>query len=265
MHTRTWAGLPFLGLIVLLAGRNIHAQELQSFDCSAEAKLKSINGDTPTSVDFVNQTADEVDVYWLDYSGKRVLYNKVPSGYHYVQQTYLTHPWVVTNSAGTCLAIFQPLAGQHTALMCGVPDSEKTEEHGWSKGTTTKFKQTLEPAKADFVGRIVKEQDPGGGTDTCWVKGFPFDPTPLTAVSGGKWTVEKGNIWADDYVGIGGGLILHYRQEGRTPCGMHIPQRMVISCGQTFRAYLTDTLKIIIGKTDIVNERAGVQATKTWP
>ena len=94
------------GVLILLAGWNVHAQELQSLDCSAQSTLKSINGDTPTSIDFVNQTADQVLVYWLDYSGKRVLYNTLPSGSHYVQQTYLTHPWVVTNSVGTCLAIF---------------------------------------------------------------------------------------------------------------------------------------------------------------
>jgi hypothetical protein len=75
-------------------------------DAQMESSLKFINGDTSTSVDFINETAGPVLVYWLNYSGARVYYNTIPSGYHYVQQTYITHPWVVTNNAGTCQAIF---------------------------------------------------------------------------------------------------------------------------------------------------------------
>jgi hypothetical protein len=98
--------------------------------------------------------------------------------------------------------------------------------------------------------------------DTCWEKGFAFDPSPFTAVPNGTWTVKKNNTWEFDYVGIGAGLIAHYRARGRVPCVITLPQRMVITCSTTNRAYLTDTLKITVDKATISNERAGVETKK---
>ncbi len=79
--------------------------------CSLEGKIRSINGDTVTSIQFVNNSSSTVKVYWLDYSGGRVLYNgSLQGNTSYVQQTYLTHPWVITNAAGFCQNIFFPVS-----------------------------------------------------------------------------------------------------------------------------------------------------------
>jgi von Hippel-Lindau disease tumor suppressor protein len=47
-------------------------------------------------------------VYWLDYSGQRVLYSTLVPGQSYVQPTFITHPWLVTNVNGACIGIFLP-------------------------------------------------------------------------------------------------------------------------------------------------------------
>src|ERR1700690_2508081 len=80
-----------------LASTPVDAQELQSLDCSLQSTLKSLNADVATSVLFVNYTGAAVKVYWIDYSGNLVHYQDLASGYQYVQPTYVTHPWVVTN------------------------------------------------------------------------------------------------------------------------------------------------------------------------
>jgi alpha-tubulin suppressor-like RCC1 family protein len=73
-----------------------------------EPYLRSIQSALPATIKFVNTTAQTLRVYWLDFSGQRVLYNTLAPSQSYFQLTFLTHPWVVTDAAGTALAIFQP-------------------------------------------------------------------------------------------------------------------------------------------------------------
>jgi hypothetical protein len=92
--------------------------------CSLEPTLRSIEGTVSTSIRFVNQTAGPVTAYWLDYEGQRVFYNTLPAGQNtlpagqsYDQQTYLTHPWVVTDATGACLGIWFPTESPGVALI----------------------------------------------------------------------------------------------------------------------------------------------------
>ena len=65
---------------------------------------KSKVGTVHAQVNFVNQTGKTVSVYWLNYSGKRVFYKKLLPGKRYSQPTYLTHPWLVLDPSGKCVA-----------------------------------------------------------------------------------------------------------------------------------------------------------------
>ena len=90
---------------------------IQQLACSAEPGLHSVDGRVTTSIQFNNQTQGPVNVYWINYSGQRVLYSALAAGQSYVQGTFLTHPWVVTDGGtGTCLGIWLPteLAGVAT-------------------------------------------------------------------------------------------------------------------------------------------------------
>jgi hypothetical protein len=82
--------------------------------CAAEVGSRSINGRHTTEVVFVNKRAQTITIWWLDYKGKRVQYNTLASGDHYTQQTYVTHPWVVTDTQGQCLGLFFPDAQRRT-------------------------------------------------------------------------------------------------------------------------------------------------------
>jgi hypothetical protein len=53
-----------------------------------------------------------VRLYWLDYSGKRKLYATIKQGAQYTQQTFDSHPWVVTDADDKCLAVLVPDIGQ---------------------------------------------------------------------------------------------------------------------------------------------------------
>jgi putative Ig domain-containing protein/von Hippel-Lindau disease tumor suppressor protein/thrombospondin type 3 repeat protein len=77
----------------------------------------SIVGDTPTSIRFVNLSSGVRIIIWLDYTGHRVFYNSLQPGQSYVQQTFLTHPWLITTAQGQGLAIYLPIAEPAAALL----------------------------------------------------------------------------------------------------------------------------------------------------
>ena len=81
---------------------------IQQLACGVEATLKSIEERVATSIQFQNQTQGTVSVYSIDSNGQRVFNSTLAAGESFVQQTFLTHPWVVTDSSGTCLGIWLP-------------------------------------------------------------------------------------------------------------------------------------------------------------
>jgi hypothetical protein len=81
--------------------------------------LRSSNGSTHATIQFVNQSRGAVDIYWIDYEGHRVLYVAgLAAGSTCTIATFLTHPWLVVASGtggttesdtGTRLAGFEAL------------------------------------------------------------------------------------------------------------------------------------------------------------
>lgn len=57
--------------------------------------LRSLNSDVPTTVEFVNATPRAVSTFWIDHLGAEVFYWTLDVGASYVQQTYVTHPWLI--------------------------------------------------------------------------------------------------------------------------------------------------------------------------
>ena len=65
---------------------------------AAEANgLKSIDSKVETSIKFVNRSGQTIKVYWLDYDGNRKLYKTLLARQLYDQETFLTHPWLITD------------------------------------------------------------------------------------------------------------------------------------------------------------------------
>ena len=102
----------FLAAILAMLASAAQAQnELQDVGCAGESGLRSIDESTLTEVIFFNQSPAPIRTYRLDHQGNRIFGSEIRPGDSYVQQTYVTHPWVVTKSATkSCMAIFQPEA-----------------------------------------------------------------------------------------------------------------------------------------------------------
>ncbi|MGK5441793.1 hypothetical protein ACSNN7_08215 [Micromonospora sp. URMC 105] len=84
------------------------SDELTPLPASQEHSLRSSGGGAETFVDFVNDRDGHVVVYWLDHHGQRRRYAVLEAGRSYRQQTYVGHPWVVTDGGGRALACFLP-------------------------------------------------------------------------------------------------------------------------------------------------------------
>ncbi len=91
--------------------------ELLPVSCDREAALRSLDTQLAATVTFINRTQRPVNVYWLDHSGKRVLYFKLKANETAVQETYITHPWVVTDSANQCVGIYLPVSESNRAIL----------------------------------------------------------------------------------------------------------------------------------------------------
>ena len=102
--------MPIVFLSLAFALRATGDTALTPIACNRESTLKSISAVNTTSIQFVNGTSDTVKIYWLDYMGTRVLYQTLSAGASYIQSTFLTQPWVVTTSTGSCISIFLPVS-----------------------------------------------------------------------------------------------------------------------------------------------------------
>ena len=87
----------------------------ESLPCSVEGTIAAIDSNTPTSIVFQNTSNESASIYFLNYYGQRVFYNQLDSGQSYIQETYLTHPWLVIGASGTCYGVFLPTPSQSHA------------------------------------------------------------------------------------------------------------------------------------------------------
>ena len=76
--------------------------------CPDEAGLRSTEGVVSTSITFMNRMPIAVRIYWINYDGKRQFYGIVGPHRSFHQQTYVTHPWVLTDQNENCVAAYMP-------------------------------------------------------------------------------------------------------------------------------------------------------------
>jgi hypothetical protein len=79
--------------------------------------VRSLNSNTPALMTFVNQSDQPVDIYWIDFGGRRQLYKTLEAGGSYTQQTYLTHPWLIADAGGQSWNVYLPEAQPRTVYL----------------------------------------------------------------------------------------------------------------------------------------------------
>ena len=94
-----------LSFFVGCAGPVLGGNQNQSAD---QQSLRSRNSLVEAEMKFVNLSGQTVNVYWLDYGGERKFYQTLRDGEFYVQPTYLTHPWLITDENGAAWEVHHP-------------------------------------------------------------------------------------------------------------------------------------------------------------
>jgi hypothetical protein len=87
--------------------------------CTDLFKVKSQNSTTPTKITFVNKSGMYRSIMWLDFTGQPKNYANLNSGEQITLDTFLTHPWMVTDGPGNCVAIVMPHTGTRVVELTG--------------------------------------------------------------------------------------------------------------------------------------------------
>ena len=82
------------------------------FSCAEERTLRSQRTNLQSRIVFRNGLAQTVQLYWLDYDGRRRPYLSLSPGETGVQPTFFSHIWVVADPGGRCLAIYFARRGE---------------------------------------------------------------------------------------------------------------------------------------------------------
>ena len=63
-----------------------------------------------TTIVFQNNRGEGVRIYWLNYQGRREPFQGLSLGRQHAQETYDSHPWIVTEENGRCIGLYMPEA-----------------------------------------------------------------------------------------------------------------------------------------------------------
>lgn len=76
--------------------------------CRHLGSIRSRDSRRPVTIRFTNRTNTYRSVLWIDYNGRPVDYANLNPGQSVDQQTYVSHPWMITDGPGNCKEIFVP-------------------------------------------------------------------------------------------------------------------------------------------------------------
>jgi von Hippel-Lindau disease tumor suppressor protein len=82
--------------------------EIPAIACAQGAGLHSMEASTPTTLEFINASSQTIQVYWIDYTGKPALPQTLDPLESSISQTFLTHPFMVTDLNGQCHGYYLP-------------------------------------------------------------------------------------------------------------------------------------------------------------
>jgi hypothetical protein len=76
--------------------------------------VRSLNSAVAAKITFVNKSGQPIKVYWIDFNGNRKLYQTLENNRFYEQQTFMTHPWLVTDKDDNAWDTYYPEARPRT-------------------------------------------------------------------------------------------------------------------------------------------------------
>lgn len=129
---------------------------VEEYACSAEGNVKSTLSNQSIQINFINQRATTIQRFWLEANGTRRTYSSVTASNNLDQQTFVTHPWLITDNTGACIGIYKPITASKKTItfkasevMIGNPNNEQPNTNTCSSEGTSK-KLGFANAPSDF-------------------------------------------------------------------------------------------------------------------
>ncbi len=173
--------------------------------CRNRGNLRSQMSDEATKLTFINRSGATRNIVWLDFASNAKSFGRLKNGDQIELDTFLTHPWMVTDSGGACLQIVMPEPGGRVVELGGSGgQSSKKSVTKKATGCEEGYKQVKGRCKLITVNEAPQGCPPGTKpvpeTDNC---------VPITSTS--KSGCPKGQIKVE------GRCIL--KQDAATYCG----------------------------------------------
>jgi hypothetical protein len=84
--------------------------------CSAEGTVSSSSTGLEVRFFFQNETAETLQIIWINYTGSPETYDSLPPGGAYSVNTFVGNLWVIGDASSSCLGLFDiEGSGQITA------------------------------------------------------------------------------------------------------------------------------------------------------
>jgi hypothetical protein len=87
------------------------SKEVPDPPCKNRKNLRSQVSDEATKITFINRSGGMRDILWLDFNGQPKHNAHLHDGEEAVFDTFVTHPWMITDGPGNCLQIVMPHPG----------------------------------------------------------------------------------------------------------------------------------------------------------
>lgn len=94
---------------------NAALPDAEALACREVGKLRSEKSASAAKLVFSNQSDSERRITWIDFRGKEQKSIILAPGQENIQQTFLTHPWLVRDADGKCLQVFRALGEESMA------------------------------------------------------------------------------------------------------------------------------------------------------
>jgi hypothetical protein len=95
------------------------SKEVPDPPCKNRKNLRSQTSDEATKITFINRSGGMRGILWLDFNGQPKDYANLHDGEEAVFDTFLTHPWMITDGPGNCLQIVMPHPGARVVEIGG--------------------------------------------------------------------------------------------------------------------------------------------------
>ncbi len=95
------------------------SREVPDPPCRNRKNIRSMVSEQATKLTIINHSGSTRNILWLDFGSNARSFGRLKNGEQIVLDTFVTHPWMVTNSSGACLQIIEPDEGGRVVMLEG--------------------------------------------------------------------------------------------------------------------------------------------------